>query len=240
MAATVEARALTETHRKAQIRLATLTAATMRDLWRLLDPADLDATTPGWLDATTRLVAAQHATSATLARRYYDRYRAAEIGASVAGRLPDPGVNLAAVRTSLTVTGPVNLRRSIVRGRTVDTASRYALNAAIGAATRHVTAGSRDTLTAAVAADRRALGWARATSGNPCAFCAMLAGRGPTFRTEAAGAFEAHDGCNCTPEPVFASDAPFPGQKWADLYASEAKGNADPINAFRRAYEGRQ
>ncbi len=53
---------------------------------------------------------------------------------------------------------------------TVDTAGR----ASAGAADREALRAGRDLIDQASKQDRRVLGWARVTDGNPCAFCAML------------------------------------------------------------------
>lgn len=237
MAATLAGRRLTEQHRRAQVRLAALTTAQMRELSRLLDPEALTDTTPGWLDAAVRLVVSQHTVSAALARRYFQAFRAVEAGQPMPGSLPQPGIDTEAVRTSLMVTGPTRIERARRRGLPVEQAARRALATAASSATRHVLSGGRDVITQAVAQDRRAIGWARVTSGNPCHFCALLSGRG----AGSSAAFEAHDGCNCSSEPIYRRDAPLPGRaaEFADLYARVAQGEPDPLNAFRRAYEGR-
>lgn len=42
------------------------------------------------------------------------------------------------------------------------------------------------------------LGWARVLAGETnCAFCAMLASRGPVYHSEGTASFDAHDGCDC-------------------------------------------
>jgi len=239
MAATVTGRQLTESHRVTQARLNAAVVTAARPLWRLLDPDRLEETTGDWIAAVVRLVTAHHSTSAALARRYWRAYRIAEIGQPPVGTLDRPGINVEAVATSLAVTGPVRIRRAARTGRDVTRATRIAEASSAAAAGRHVLSGGRDTVIRAVRTDRRALGWARATSGDPCAFCALLAGRGPVFGSEDSAAFQAHDRCSCTAEPVYSRDAPFPGQPHADLYREAAKGAEDPLNAFRRAYEGR-
>jgi hypothetical protein len=77
-----------------------------------------------------------------------------------------------------------------------------------GALGKLVLTGGRRTLTGIAARDPQALGWGRTTSGDPCAFCRMLAGRGPTYKTEKSADFEAHDGCGCSAEPLFKGGSP--------------------------------
>lgn len=87
-------------------------------------------------------------------------------------------------------------------------------------------------------ADRRALGWARATSGDPCSFCTMLASRGPVFG-ERSGSFESHDHCACDLEPVYSRNQEWPqgspGYQRLWREATEGRTGADAQHAFRLA-----
>ena len=224
-----------------QARLGTLTAAQMAQLWRLVDPENLTDTVPAWLDASVRLVQGQHAASALLARRYFQAFRTAEIGSALPGSLATPAFVRGAVETSLMVTGPVRIERARRQGLDVGRAATVALAETARAAQMHSLRGGRDQLMSAVQSDSRALGWARVTSGNACAFCALLAGRGAAYRGEDTAGFEAHAGCSCTAEAVYSRTQALPAssQQYADLYAEAARGEPDQLNAFRRAYEGR-
>ncbi|HEX9767012.1 MAG TPA: hypothetical protein VGA36_09630 [Nitriliruptorales bacterium] len=237
MASTAAGRQLTERHRLSQVRVAAAVVAQIRQLFGLLGPDTLADNSPAFVDAAVTLIAHQHGVSVALARGYYRTFRAVEAGAGATAILPTPGLDLDRVRTSLAVTGPIKIKQGMAAGRTFERASLSALTAAAGAASRHVLGGGRDMLTGAIRSDRRALGYARATSGRPCAFCALLAGRGPTFSDEASAGFQAHDACACVPEPVYRADAPFPGERFAALYQEQTAGSSDPLNAFRRAYE---
>jgi hypothetical protein len=100
--------------------------------------------------------------------------------------------------------------------------------------------GGRETLLDTMRDDQRAIGWARSASGKACAFCAERASRGPVYKEESAG-FQSHDGCGCTPEPVFSEDADWPvgsreyQQMWKDL--TDGQSGLDAINAFRRGFD---
>lgn len=150
-----------------------------------------------------------------------------------------------AARTSLIVTGPVNIKARTGRGEDLDLAERRALVEASGAASRHVLNGGRESLLTVVDADATALGWARVTDGDPCYFCAMLASRGPVYKTRAQAAFQPHDHCACTVEPAFSREAAWPGrgrefqQLWNDLIRGRYSGK-DAIRAWRRLYEEMQ
>lgn len=236
MSATAAAARLTEAHRQAQIRLGISTVATIRSSWRILDPSAIDATTRDWLRVAVPLVAAHRTLSAQLARTYLVTHRQLEIpDAPVVPPAAAPGLDPARALTALTVTGPYALKAASARGVPLATATTTAGDQAAGAAMRLALDGGRQTITETVAADPKALGWARATSGEACAFCALLASRGPVF-SEASVDFEAHDHCSCTPEPIYHRDADWPSgsRQYRDLYEQVAKGDPDPLNAFRR------
>lgn len=150
-----------------------------------------------------------------------------------------------AARTSMIVTGPVNIKAKTARARPVDQASRDALVETSGAAMRHVVEGARRATLTVVQNDDLALGWARVTDGDPCYFCAMLASRGPVYGSRARASFEAHDHCGCTAEPVFDRKADWPGRsrEFQQLWNREIRNRysgKDAIRAWRRLYEQRQ
>jgi len=69
--------------------------------------------------------------------------------------------------------------------------------------------GARRAVEQAVELDRAVQAWLRITGADPCAFCAMLASRGPVYKSaQNAGAnleagVEYHPNCNCTIVPAF-------------------------------------
>lgn len=199
MANTATGRRLTEQHRLAQLALEVATIAQLRRIWGSLDPNRLEQTTPGWLTAALAIVATQYQASALIARRYFQAFRIAEVGAA-SGDLPEPVFDRRAAATSLLVTGPVRLRRA-----TEATLPRFepiAQTEVARAGSRHAVNGGRETIRQASLDDRRARGWARITSGKPCRFCSLLAGRGAVY-SEATVDFQAHDGCHCHAEPAY-------------------------------------
>jgi hypothetical protein len=94
---------------------------------------------------------------------------------------------------------------------------------------------------AAIEADREALGWARVARPGACYWCAMQATRGAVFETEESASFKPHNDCHCTVEPLFGRhyEPPAHVRGWQALYKESTDGEADKLNAFRRAYEGR-
>lgn len=241
MAATAGAAALTEAHRIAQARLAANTTAQVLNVWPLLDPADLDGTLSRWISGVHPIVSANRDLSARLAAAYYQSFRTATVGLAGDGFTPTLAgpLSLDRLTAALVVTGPGAIKTSLMRGVLLETALDTAQAETARAATYHATNGGRETIVASTEADPRAIGWARAASGDPCAFCAMLASRGPVYHDEDTGGFEAHPGCNCTAEPTFNRSDPWPAgsrdlqRQWNDSQHGLPKSERG-LNAFRR------
>jgi hypothetical protein len=147
-----------------------------------------------------------------------------------------------AVKASLEVTGPVNQKSKTGRGKPRVVVRDESFNEAAGSAGRHVLTGGRKSLLTVLENDPIAVGWARVTDGDPCAFCAMLASRGVVFGSAAAAGFSAHDHCACTAEPAYSRSAPLPGrgQEFKDLWNREIRGRYSGVEArraWRRLYE---
>lgn len=149
-----------------------------------------------------------------------------------------------AARVSLEVTGPVGQKSKAKRGKPLRAARDESFVEASGAASRHVLTGGRQSLLTLLDGDPQALGWARVTDGDPCAFCALLASRGPVYKSRESASFQPHDACACQPEPVYSRDSLWPGRgpEFRRLYREATRGYSgqDAINAFRRAYERQQ
>jgi len=82
-------------------------------------------------------------------------------------------------------------------------------------------------------------GFRRVTSGSPCAFCSMLASRGAVYSRRGAD-FQAHDGCSCSPEPVWEHEQEPPEvvelqRQWREVTAG--KSGKDALRAWRRHVE---
>ena len=247
MARTEQAATLTEQHRQAQLQVRSHALRNFLLLWPIWRPED-PASFGRLVTATLPLVRAYNRVSSSLAGSYYQAFRTAEGVLGVATpRLAGP-IATAQVTASLYVTGQVMTRDAIAAGRTVEQAREAALVRTSGAVTRHTLQGGRDTMLQSVAADKQALGWARVTDGNPCAFCLTLASRGAVYKTEQSASFLAHDHCGCSVESVYDGTALPPlTQQWKDIYnqaqrealaAGElqhgANSSAARINAVRR------
>lgn len=119
------------------------------------------------------------------------------------------------VDANLNATGIASFKKAIRAGqnpeRAVDT---MAVNLS-GASTTLVLEGGREVIHDAAMADDEAIGWARITDPDPCAFCAMLASRGAVYHSRATagaaankkfvgdGMFKFHNHDQCLAKPIF-------------------------------------
>lgn len=96
----------------------------------------------------------------------------------------------------------------------------------------------------------RAFAWARVVhpgENGPCGFCAMLAARGPVYKSQGTAAFAYHRNDRCTCVPVFTSRA-WPGKadsaRYAKTYRSVVTDNglhgAEARSAMDRALRGKR
>jgi hypothetical protein len=240
MASTVEARRLTEAHRVAQGRIGRDIVRQIISSWPLLDPLALDATFERWLATVLPLIRSNRASSARLAASYIDMFKKLELGAAASTKVVlTEALNTEAVSTSLLVTGPVSIKSAVARAVPLERASTNALVRVAGAATRHVLEGGRSTISDTVKNDRQALGWARATSGKPCHFCAMLASRGPVYKGAETADFQPHDACHCEPEPIYREGAAWPtgSERYQAIWQQAARDDGDTTANFRRLIE---
>lgn len=241
MASTRRAAQLTEAHRLAQARLGVKTSAQLVDAWSLIDPVDLDGTVERWMRTATQLVGAQRAESARLAAGYLDAFRRLELKkAKALDLVVAERLDAQQALTSLTVTGPVRVKAATARGVALDVASDLGMVGSAQAGMRLALDGGRSTIVDTLRGDPQAHGWARATSGSPCAFCAMLASRGPAYSEESVS-FEAHDGCSCFAEPVYDTEADWPAgsRQYADIWQQAKAADGDTTSNFRQLVEGR-
>lgn len=257
MASTALGARLTEQHRTQQLAMKALLLTEYVKLWPLLDPFRLDQTAAAWIAVVLDLLLGYRTRSAVISLDYYERFRAAEIGpglldkSAVLDSLTPPQD---AMRASLIATGPAKIKHDTARGRPIEQAQAAAFTASSGAVARHAQNGGREALVAAGDTEPRRITWFRVTDADPCAFCAMLASRGPVYLSQASAARTTasapsrppgkkyHDDCNCTAEPKLSALAEWPGRsrEFSRLWNTAAKGQPDALNAFRRAYEGSQ
>lgn len=154
----------------------------------------------------------------------------------------DDDRNDRATQVSLIVTGPVGQKSKRSRGKTTQQARDESFVESSGAASRQVLTGGRQSLLTLLEEDPQVRGWIRVTDGDPCAFCAMLASRGPVYKDQDTAGFEAHDHCACTVEPVYYTDALWPGRaaEFRRLWREHIEGRysgAEARREWRRVYE---
>jgi hypothetical protein len=245
-----------ERHRVEQLSIRARFVRELLRLWPLINVGDLDRSALAWIEAVADLILLFRKESASRALRYYSTVRLVETGEALPDidlyenfGLGDPN----RIRTSLLVTGPVAFKQRIARGIPEQQAWDLSQADVAGAASRHVLNGGREMVMDAAKKDEVALRFARVTGDDPCAFCAMLASRGPEYLSEfsattaKAGSARAgqsfHDRCQCTILPLFDEN---PANGWTDrslqfskLWADSTKGwsGTNALNAFRRALD---
>ncbi|MEU8264923.1 hypothetical protein AB0C02_30455 [Micromonospora sp. NPDC048999] len=250
MARTVAGAQLTVAHRQAQLVLRADVLADLTRLWTLFDHGDLEATFARFATAAEIIIRQRHGDSTGLAAAYFERFRAAEGAAGTAyAVLVEPPAPVL-VRETLRVTGLDGVTAAVRAGQSAAQASRSGLVRVLGSATRLVLGGGRGTIVGSVRRDRETEGWQRVTSGSPCAFCAMVASRGPAYASQRSARFEAHDHCGCSAEPYYRGSRTLEvnarlAEAWqvAQREAADAgelsRGTSnDALNAFRRHLAG--
>ena len=223
-------------------------------VWReLMNPAKVDASWPAVRAALIPIVARAREQSAILAGTAYTDARhdaGAEGEFDPEGPLP---LMLRRLESALDVTGPVEFKKAISAGKTPQQAMDAAAVRMVGTTQYLALEGGRQTMQRSIAADEQATGWARVTDADPCAWCAMLASRGPVYKSdrtggrdqnsrfEGDGEFKYHDHCACQAWPAFTNDEPFIGvaEKLYDDWLRETRGRGGKhaVNAFRRWWE---
>lgn len=229
MALTAEGAALTEAHRLAQLAIAAQADLVARALWSRLDIDNLDRSTPAWLGANVAAARRFFTESTSLASEYMAQYREAELGTS-SGPTVRPQFNTAEQRRTLQLAGPVRVKLLVKRGSSGDSAGAKALTKYSGIMRRQTLSGGRMLVDESTSADQRAIGWRRVTNGNPCAFCAMLASRGPVYGSKAraeqigGNGLRYHGHCGCTAETVYGEWIPTEAeQRYIDEYEKAAQ-----------------
>ena len=224
-----------DAYRLEQARLAGRAATVALSAWQaFVDPVGLDATFPLFSLAVGAMVQDMSSEAAQAATEFYGAQREAAGVPGTAPRAtfrPDPR----AVTGSLIVQGPVSVKRAMTAGRTVVEADAAAASKVAAAAYRHVANAGRLTVARKVLADPGAYGYARASDGNPCAFCAMLVSRGPVYKRDSGTGSKYHDRCGCYLVPSFSQQSE-PSPAAAALRELWNKSGGD-FAAFRRSID---
>jgi hypothetical protein len=218
----------------AQGGLSTALERRLRQLWRLLVDGRIADTSDLWLAAVMAAITVGHGRSTDLAAGFQRRFSLAELGESV----PMPmrsALDQSRVRRLMLIAGPGLIRANLAKGLTFDVAARKAEYWSTGAGTREVLSGGRELLRSSAAQDSRVIGWARQAGGDACAFCAMLASRGPVYREDTAD-FETHIGCGCLPVPVYSTSQGWPDN--SERFREEWDKSDGTLQGFRQHLDG--
>jgi hypothetical protein len=231
-------RAITAAHYEAQLGIRARVLRQLWLVWALFSPDDIESSWERIEPAVLALTLGGAQQSAALSATYYRMLRQIR---GVRGEAP---VRLAQLRPEdvlffLMLAGPRTAQALRATGRLDVFEQTFATLA--GQVARSVLDGGRQTITDSVAADRQAVGYTRLTGAKPCAFCAMLASRGPVYKTAASAEQRSRDNdayhlhCACTAEPVYSHDDPWPGRarEFRDMWNSL---DGDRL-AFRRQLE---
>ena len=183
MGSTQEGLILAERQRQAQQSIRAAAARDVLQLWRSgFDLSDIERSWGRMEPAVEALVLNHRRRSSEAAADFYTAHRTVE---RVPGRprrpSPAPAPDSRQLRYSLGYYGKV-VPNELFRAGRLDVMQQAGTHL-VGGATRHVSNGGRMTLDQAIMEDSQATGWQRVTGPNPCAFCAMLASRGPVFKT---------------------------------------------------------
>jgi len=236
---TEESVAVLEAYRLSQVALQQEIAA---DVAAIMPFLDFDNLADSWSGVERLMVGvtnARHAESVQLSQSFYRSVRTAEgITGPFTLRGADP-LDAKTLVQNLRIVGPGHAGEAIWAGRTdVYDTTFSKLRGEVG---RNALNGGRSSVLNTTRSDRKAVGWVRVTDGNPCAFCRMLASRGPVYKKSGSistGDFKAHPKCACVAKPVYSEEDPWPGkgekfrQEWDEATAGFS-GN-DALNAYRR------
>lgn len=242
-------------------------------LFGLLDLGDLDSSQWDWLAAVVDVIESGYSDSASVMTGFINDYgalRAAQSGDITRWRhittvsdydapegisgliVREPEMDLSVVAAQMLQSTVGTLRRGSDPGA--------ALSNGVGAASQEALQGGRDVAREFAAQSGVLVGWQRITDSNPCAFCALLAAKGPVYQnvkrilaTDKKFVLDAdvkHDNdarvhyhCKCSIVPVY-EDEPEPLSGWSriaqELWEAGGLGGDDAkeqFRAFRRRYD---
>ena len=247
---------LADAHRREQ---GVLNAGLVADLARLFRALfNRDAASESWQamrPAIRALISVHAQRSADLAATYYLRTRQA---AGVVTRFRPtvqgpPESDL--IDATIDSTGLGSYLHDRKMGRSPEDAARRAEQNLSGAAMRLAQQAGRETVRASTQDDERAIGWMRVTDDDPCYFCAMVASRGPVYKSrktvgghgdrfKGMNPFAWHNWDQCTASPVFSPEDPRIDaadelyDEWLDVTGDDF--GKDKLRAWRRHWEGKR
>jgi len=213
-------------------------------LWGLLDLRNVISSWPQVRTAIAAIIAEQSQVMGQLGNAYYLQARAAAGILALPPALSVPAApSPQLIKATLDSTGPYSLLARIKQGRDVPEAAQVTGAIVGAAATRLIQNGARTAVLQAVQQDSAAVAWYRVTAADPCGFCAMLASRGPVFRTAQSAGFKAHSRCRCSAAACF-SKQDAKALRDNDLYrqwkqVTRGYGGQDAIRVWRRYWDAK-
>lgn len=224
MADTAAGAALTDAHRIAQVELSQQAIAAALVVWAELNPGNLAATRERWLQLLVTLIGIFDVRSAELAVSYLQQFRSVEGNPDgpIEGRRDFKPGGTARV---LDYNGPATIIRHIKAGMQPAEAKRRVQQTMVGAVQRQVLEGGRRVVDLSALSNPVSKGWRRVADSDPCTFCALMASRGPVYRSEssAGSGRKYHNKCGCTVEEVFGQWRPNRAeQAYVDAYDEAA------------------
>lgn len=240
--ATGQAATLNREHRRKQQAIRVSTTQEVTRAWEeIFDVNDVNRSFRALERELTPIIMTGNLESAQTAATFFKLYRTTLLGGNAPSfnpvRADEPDIDR--VKYVLGYSGRIGVLKSIKVGKSPAQAARAGLVNTIGDSTRLVSEGGRQTVARSTVLDPQAKGYERVTGGDSCAFCSMLAARGPVFTKDSVD-FQAHRYCACEGAPVFGKWTPSQQQQeWRDLYSETARGSSNPVKAFRDAHRER-
>lgn len=176
----------------------------------VLDPGDLDASSAAWASQAASALRGASAGVDREASRYLSAW-GREHGRSLG--FARPALSDFSLDRQLMLSGPIRMKTLMGNGVSRSEAAADARRRVGATAMKSVR--DRDRLDVIYSCRKQRVRCRRVTVGKTCAFCCMLAARGPVYTKDTA-AFQAHVYCDCTYEPV-----DVPNAKWKATEASD-------------------
>lgn len=176
----------------------------------VLDPDNLDASSAAWASQTASALRVASSSVDREASRYlgaWGRDHGRQMG------FARPALMGSSLDRQLMLSGPIRVKTLVAGG--MDRAAATADARRRVGATAMKSVRDRDRQDIIYSCRRQRVRCRRVTVGKTCAFCCMLAARGPVYTKDTA-AFQAHVYCDCTYEPV-----DVPNAKWKATEASD-------------------
>lgn len=243
--------------------MAAIAAAAAKEIYKIARRAqteDIDGWFERAVDQILELLAAFFETLRRLTSAFLEEHSSLN-GVVVEPAIPD-WLNEPA-RESLRITGPVAFKQNMEKTGDPVVARETMAKRMSGAAQRIAMDGQRRTVEETVERSDEIVGWRRVSDGNPCAWCAMLIGRGAVYKSRRSATSVVgrrgvargtgpqaraigqsyHDNDGCTAVPLYVDEEePEDVDRLYDEWHSATAGlsGREALNAWRRYWEGKQ